>query len=131
MTGRIASPLALVGALIRNGTVRPSTAARTDYLLLEAAGIVRVEKEGRLGQLFLVKEDVARDSLELLRAAVGGDDSGPSGDLWLPGSTGFTTPEKDRAHLPAIQPGAEAEALESTVEQLRSELGRKLRGEDF
>lgn len=84
-----------------------------------------------MGRLVLVKDDVARDSLELLRIAVGGDDSGPAGDLWLPGSTGFTTPEKDRARLPEIAPGAEAEALESSVEQLRSELGRKFRGEDF
>lgn len=130
-TGRIDSPLALVGALIRNGTVAPSTAARTDYLLLESAGIVRVEKEGNRGRMHLVKEDVARDSLELLRAAVGGDDSGPAGELWLPGSTGFVTPERDRAALPAIQPGAEAEALESAVEHLRDELGRKFRGEEF
>lgn len=130
-TGRIDSPIALVSALIRNGTVRPTTAARTDYLLLEAAGIVRVEPEGNLGRMFLVKDDVARDSLELLQAAVGGDDSGPSGDLWLPGSTGFTTPEQDRAHLPDIAPSAEAEALESTVEHLRSELGRKFRAEEF
>ena len=130
-TGRIESPLALVGALIRNGTVRPSTAARTDYLLLEAAGIVRVEREGNLGRMHLVKEDVAQDSMDLLRAAVGGDDSGPSGDLWLPGSTGFTTPERDRAQLPEISPGAEAEALQSTVEHLRSELGRRFRGEEF
>ena len=130
-TGRIDYPVALVKALIRDGTVRPTTAARTDYLLLEAAGIVRVEREGNLGRLFLVKEDVARDSLELLRLAVGGDESGPTGDLWLPGSTGFTTPERDRATLPEIPPGAEAEALRSTVEHLRSELGRKFRGEDF
>lgn len=130
-TGRIESPLALVGALIRNGTVRPSTAARTDYLLLEAAGIVRVEQDRNLGRMHLVKEDVARDSLELLRAAAGGDESGPTGELWLPGSTGFTTPERDRAQLPDIAPGGEAEALQSTVEHLRSELGRRFRGEDF
>lgn len=130
-TGRIDDPLALVGALVRNGTIAPSTAAATDYLLLEAAGIVRVEKTGNLGRLYLVKDEVARDSLDLLRLAVGGDEFGPHGEVHLPGSKAFITPERDRAALPAIQPGAEAEALHSSVEYLREELGRKFRGEDF
>lgn len=92
-TGRIENPVALVRALIRNRTVAPSTAAKTDYLLLQAAGIVRVDDyDERRGQMHLVKLDVAEDSLELLRAAVGGDESGPEGTFWLPGSTGFTTP---------------------------------------
>jgi hypothetical protein len=132
-TGRIENPIALVRALIRDGTVRPSTAARTDFLLLESAGIVRVEEHRGLGRLQLVKDDVARDSLELLRSAVEGDGAGAEGKLWLPRSQGFVTPENDRASLAnvPIQPGAEAEALTSSVEELRTELGRKVRGEEF
>lgn len=132
-TGRIADPIALVSALIRDGTVRPSTAAKTDFLLLESAGIVRVEEVGGLGQLRLIKEDVARDSLDLLRSAVCGDSSGSAGEIWLPGSRRFVTPERDRAALSnvPVQEGAEAEALRSSVEHLRSELGRKVRGEEF
>lgn len=130
-TGRIDYPIALVRRLISEGTVKPTTAARTDYLLLEAAGIVRVERKGRMGQLHLVKTDVAEDSLTLLRLAVADDGDGGAGDLWLPGSTGFITPERDRASLPPIGAGAEAEVLESAVEELRSELERKFRGEDF
>jgi len=133
-TGRIDYPLALVRRLIQERTVNPSSAARTDYLLLEAAGVVRVEPldDGRRGRLHLLKEDVARDSLEVLRAALGDDESPNAGQLLLPGATmGFTTPERDRASLPDIQPGAEREALESAVEELRAELGREVRGEDF
>jgi hypothetical protein len=130
-TGRIEYPIALVRRLIQDKTVRPTTAARTDYLLLEAAGIVRVERHGRLGQLHLVKEDVAEDSLKLLRLAVAEEGDGRPGELWLPGSTGFVTPERDRAALPEITPSAEAEVLESAVEELRSELERKFRGEEF
>jgi hypothetical protein len=132
-TGRIDYPIALVRRLINDRTVRPSTAARTDYLLLEAAGIVRVEKKGRMGQIHLVKDDVAQDSLDLLRVALAGEgEEDPAHDLWLPGSSaGFVTPERDRAALPEIGPGAEAEVLESAVEELRSELERKFRGEEF
>lgn len=127
-TGRIEKPVALVNALIRNGTIAPSTAAKTDYLLLQAAGIIRVDDyDTTRGQMHLIKQDVALDSLELLRAAVGGDESDPAGDFWLPGSTGFTTPERDRATIPEIQAGADAEALQSAVETLR----QRLRGDDL
>jgi hypothetical protein len=134
-TGRIDYPLALVRKLITEGTVSPSSAARTDYLLLETAGVVGVERldDQRRARLHLLKEDVARDSLDLLRAALDGGEAEAVGNLVLPGSASamFTTPERDRAAIPEIQEGAEREALESVVENLRVDLGRKVRGEDF
>lgn len=140
-TGRIRDPVALVGALLRKGSVGPTTAAKTDYPLLEAAGIVRVdEMQSGLGKLVLVKEDVARDSLELLRRALGEGSArttDPLDSLWLPGA--FHSPERDRHSLQEVGEGAEAEVVQSTVEELRAltlrdrqeAIGRRLRAEVF
>lgn len=132
-TGRIETPLRLLGALINRGTVGPTTSIRTDYPLLEARGIVRVDKTaGDMAFLRLVKEDVAKDSLELLERALGdeperGNSASPVDALWLPGS--FTTPERDRQQMPEINPGAEQDMLVSTLEELREQTRRQLRGE--
>jgi hypothetical protein len=130
--GRILSPLVLVNALINRGSVGPTTSIREDYPLLEAHGIVSVttRADGR-AYLNLVKRDVAKDSLELLRAALGDEEplgaSNPLDALWLPGT--FTSPERDRKTLPEPKPSDEAEVIESTVERLREETSRRLRGE--
>jgi hypothetical protein len=130
--GRIESPIALVSALINRGTVGPTTSIREDYPLLEAHGIVAVNtrSDGR-AYLQLVKDDVARDSLELLRAAIGEEPSGgadnPLESLWLPGT--FTSPERDRRTIPELAPSDEVEVLESAVERLREETQRALRNE--
>jgi len=133
-TGRIGNPVILVEKLIRTGSVGPATAISRDYPLLEAKGIVRVEKSGERGYLHLVKDDVAKDGLELLRHALGdsggGNASNPLETLWLPG-TAFRSPERTRAELPSLQPGAEAEVLNATIERLREETGRKMRREDI
>ena len=131
--GRIDNPLVLVEALIRKGHVGPTTSIKEDYPLLEAHGIVAVDEQpGGRAYLRLVKQDVAEDSLELLRLALGGDDPGAGNDaldgLWLPGT--FTTPERDRSRLPEIEPSSEAEVLGAAVEQLHEETQRKLRGEE-
>jgi hypothetical protein len=131
-TGRIDYPVALVNALINKGAVGPTTAARREYGLLEAAGIVRAEEtDGGKAMLHLVKEDVAKDSLELLKRALDEDPAShvTSADaLWIPGTV--TTPERDRNQLAAPQ-GAQRELIQSTVEELRSEIGRKVRGEEL
>lgn len=131
--GRIANPLVLVEALIRKGYVGPTTSIKDDYPLLEAHGIVAVDEQaGGRAYLRLVKQDVAEDSLELLRLALGAEDQPAGADalegLWLPGT--FTTPERDRARLPEIEPSSEADVLNSVVDQLHEETQRKLRGED-
>ncbi|MEX2645681.1 MAG: hypothetical protein WD249_05415 [Gaiellaceae bacterium] len=131
-TGRIDNPILLVERLIERRVVGPATAIKRDYPLLEAKGIVRVQKVGERAYLHLVKEDVARDGLELLRLALADAEPAPGAKnpleaLWLPGS--FRAPERTRAELPPLQPGAEAEVITSTVEQLREEAARAMRRE--
>lgn len=133
-TGRIADPVVLVRALIDRGRVGPATAIGTDYPLLEASGIVRVSRlEGSTrAYLELMKRDVAEDSLELIRLALG-DETPRRGDnpirlLWVPGT--FSSPERDRRELPELQPSAEAEVIGSVVERLREETARRMRQED-
>jgi hypothetical protein len=132
-TGRIDFPIALVRALINKGSVGPTTAARTDYGLLEGAGIVRAEEVGGgKATLHLVKRDVAEDSLELLRLALEDDHSKGADSvdaLWIPG-TALTSPERDRQQVPAPA-GDERELIQSTVEELREEIGRRTRGEEL
>jgi hypothetical protein len=130
--GRIHDPLLLVRRLIERGQVGPATSIGREYPLLEAKGIVRVTKQGDgRAWLDLVKRDVAEDSLDLLSRALAGDEEAGSEagvrTLWLPGT--FRSPEENRRALPEIRPGAEAEVLAATVEELREETARVLRGE--
>ena len=138
-TGRIASPLVLVEALLARGAVGPASAITSDYPLLESFGIVRIREstilKGR-SYLELVKRDVVADSLDLLRAAMGAQsDTGslaeddPLASLWTPG--GFVNPERDRQILPEVRPGDSKELFDYTIQRLRDELNRVKRGEDF
>ena len=132
-TGRINHPIALVRALINKKSVGPTTAARTDYGLLEGAGIVRAEEVGG-GQamLHLVKEDVAKESLDLLSLALEDDPSQQADSvdrLWIPGSA-LMTPEQDRRHLDEPV-GDGRDLVQSTVERLRTEIGQSTRGESL
>jgi len=130
--GRIRDPLLLVRRLIERGEVGPATSIANEYPLLESRGIVSVETgTGGRGMLKLVKKDVARDSLELLRQALdgsehGGGEEGTKG-LWVPGT--FRSPERTRRALPELEPGVEAEVLNSAVEELREATARALRRE--
>jgi hypothetical protein len=131
-TGRINDPLVLVDALINRGTVGPATAIGRDYPLLESAGIVRA-REARGGQYYLdlVKRDVAEDSRTLLaRALEGGGGQHSAGSLnalWLPGS--FQGPERDRSQLQVT--AAQAEVFDSALLNLREQMQRRRRGEEF
>jgi hypothetical protein len=132
-TGRIDYPIALVNALINKRSVGPTTAARTEYGLLEGAGIVRAEEVGGgMAMLHLVKPDVAEESLELLRLAIDEDPSQQADSvegLWIPGSA-MTTPEQDRRRL--HEPVGDArEIVQSTVEHLREEIAKSARGENL
>jgi hypothetical protein len=133
-TGKIRDPLVLVRALINKGRVGPTSSIASDYPLLESHGIVRVrESSSRPGLSFLelVKTDVAEDSLDLLRAALGEEVQAPGADpldaLWLPGS--FTSPERDRHALPEPSLGDEADVIKSTIEHLREETSQQIRQE--
>jgi hypothetical protein len=130
-TGKIDNPVALVQALISRKSVGPTTAAGTEYGLLEGAGIVRAEPvAGGKAMLHLVKDDVAEESLDLLKLALDEDPSQQADSvekLWIPGSV-MTTPERDRHQIP--EPiGDEREIVLSTVQKLREDIGEKNRGE--
>jgi hypothetical protein len=132
-TGRIEYPIALVRALINKKAVGPTTAADKEYGLLEGAGIVRAEPVGGgKSMLHLVKEDVAEESLALLRRALDEDPSQQADSvekLWIPGSA-MMSPERDRSRLQAPI-GDEREMVQSTIERLREDIGRSTRGEDL
>jgi hypothetical protein len=67
---KIWSPVELVDALIRRGEVGPATAIGSDYVLLEKHGIVKVKEDtNHIGRynMYLVKEDVAKTALEVLK----------------------------------------------------------------
>jgi hypothetical protein len=131
--GRILDPIVLVSALIRKGEVGPATNISTHYPLLESRGIVRVERQPNgQGMLKLVKEDVARDSLELLRQALADDEPGLRGEqgvqaLWVPGT--FGTPERNRRVAPELSPSVETEVLTSAIEELREATAQAMRRE--
>lgn len=137
-TGRILDPVVLVRAMLNRGTVGPATAITTDYPSLEARGIVAVEMVAgtRMANLRLVRRDVAEDSLRLLEQALGGAGgaTAPAArsieSLWVPGVE-MVSPERDRAELPEIAPGAEAELYNSLVMELRERAARAIRLEDL
>ncbi len=91
---------------------RLATAARREYGLLEAAGVVRAEEtDGGKAMLHLVKRDVAEDSLELLEMALDDDPASSvtsAKALWIPGTV--TTLERDRNQLAAPE-GAQRELI--------------------
>jgi hypothetical protein len=81
--------------------------------------------------LHLVKPEVARDSLDLLKLALDEDPSQGADSveaLWIPGSA--VLPEADRLRTPAPE-GDERELIQSTVEELREHLQRRQRGEEL
>lgn len=135
-TGKIASPVVLVQALLNRKVVGPATAIASDYPLIESHGIARVEPSshhrGR-AYLRLIKEDVVRDSLDLLKAALGesgelGSEKEPLGTLWVPGT--YAVPERLRVQG-QLRPGAEKEVFDAAIMELRKQAGRKIRLEEL
>lgn len=125
--GRIANPVVLVNALLNRGSVGPASNISTDYHLLEAAGIVRVDPGPGRSRLHLVKEDIVRDALGWLRQIYDPDHS-PGESLILTASpTSFITPEVDASSLAAS--GAGAEIATASILALREQVARNVRGE--
>lgn len=119
--GRIVDPVRLVESLLKNGQVGPATNIGTDYHLLEAAGVVRVEgKNGERAFLKMLKEDIIRDGLDWLKASLGSVPGGPSTLTKLTNAPGgFVTPEQDRSIIP--DDAAANEIMTATILQLREE----------
>ncbi|MFE9069219.1 hypothetical protein [Streptomyces violaceusniger] len=125
--GRIANPIAIVRKLLNTGSVGPATNIGTDYHMLEAHGVVRVEEAaGGRAFLKLIKEDIVRDGLDWLHASLGSV-PGESADVpkleHVPGI--FIHPERDRSMLP--DDAASHEIVSSAVLELRKEAQRAVR----
>lgn len=127
--GRIMSPTVLVGALLRRGHVGPASNIATDYHLLEAHGIVRVDHGVDRPQLHLVKREVVEEGLSWLERTAGGADENfdpdTLGALRPPDS--FVSPEESRRMLQDNT--AAIELFQSAVLELRKEAGRAARHE--
>lgn len=127
--GRIISPVVLVDALLQKGRVGPATNIGTDYHLLEAAGIIRVEPVNGRANLHMVKREIVSDGLELLRR-LGGEEAGefdPSVLSALRPPRTFEAPEHDRLRLSAD--AASEEITRSAILKLREDAGRAARHE--
>jgi hypothetical protein len=128
--GQIKDPTVLVGKLLERGRVGPATNIGTDYLLLEASGVVRVEPDGDTGRayLHLLKREIVEGGLDWLQAGFGGIPGAGSGSVRLrqtPGS--FVNPEVDRASLP--DEAATNEIMIAAVLALREEAQRAARAD--
>ena len=65
LTGRINDPVSLLGKLISTGEIGQCTAIGRDYVLVEKAGVVRVQPGTKSGQF--VMHLVQKDTVELIR----------------------------------------------------------------
>ncbi len=119
-TGRIIDPEILLGSLLRRGTIGPATAIRTDYVLSEKAGIVRVRPAGSSsrGYMDLVQEDTVKKVLEII--STGSTD--PSGRVMSTSNIvegyDFKSIEQSRVEL-GKQSADMAEAENAIILQLR------------
>ncbi len=127
--GRIRSPVVLVDALLRRGVVGPATNIGTDYHLLEAAGIVRVERAERGSLLRMVKREIVSEGLDLLHRLMGDspDELDPAALGYLRPPRMFVTPEADRLSLSPDD--ATHELFGSAILRLREEAARAARHE--
>jgi hypothetical protein len=136
-TGRIHNPVVLVRALLNRGRVGPATAIATDYPMIESQGIARVElDESHPGRAYLrlVNEEVVRDSLPLIEAALGlhghpGGGEEPLQALWVPGS--YSGPERMRLRAANLRPGPAKDVFDATIAELRKRTAKRLRREDL
>jgi hypothetical protein len=128
--GQIRDPTVLVKKLLDRGKVGPATNIGTDYHMLEASGVVRVEPYGKSDRAYLrlLKREIVEGGLDWLKAGFGGI-PGPGSDSvrlhQAPGS--FLSPETDRASLP--DEAATNEIMVSAVLALREEAQRAARAD--
>lgn len=119
--GRIMDPVVLVRALLNRGTVGPASNIRTDYHLLEAHGIVKVnETAGGRAYLELVKEEIVQGGLGWLQKSSGTPLASEPAIKLLQSPGTFSNPEQERAN-PADDAAAN-ELAEAAVLRLREEV---------
>ncbi|MEU8227829.1 hypothetical protein [Kribbella sp. NPDC048915] len=126
-SNRLFSPQAFLRRLIREGEAGNASAIKSDYSMLETAGIVRVEQAQPYYKFILLQSDVAEEALTHLNVS-GGDGSMAGG---LREQQGYRHPERERARRRA-ELGRDAEpspgATESILAALRQEAGRRRYG---
>jgi len=122
---RIKYPVELVEALIQKGKVGPATAIGTDFILMEKHGLVEVKEDPDLGgryNMYLVKEDVAKTSLEILKhkrlLGLGEQVRIDAKGLCQTGE--FVNPEQDKIRLGKLS-AASVKAQERLIKVLRRE----------
>ncbi|ABK02375.1 hypothetical protein Arth_0978 [Arthrobacter sp. FB24] len=125
--GRIYDPALLVQRLIERGSVGPATNIGTDYHLLEAQGIVSVDKSSGKAFLNLVKEEIAVGGLAWLEQTLDSEAGSASSVKLSRAPSRFTTPEYDRSVIP--DDAAANEVVQSAVLRLREEVQRASRRE--
>ena len=127
--GQINNPTVLVGKLLNRGRVAQATNIGTDYHMLEAHGVVRVEPDGTgRAYLRLLKSEIVQGGLDWLKAGFGGIPGTGTESARLHQAPGyFTNPEVDRARLP--DEGAANEIMLSIVLDLRKEAQRAARAD--
>lgn len=125
-SNRLFAPVRFLNSLIKYGEAGDATNIRTDYSMLETAGIVKVEKATKYHKFVLLQSDVAEQAVNYLDDA---GQTGPSGGLR--DQRRYRHPEVERARRRA-QPGVEAEpsagATENIMAALRQEIGRRRYG---
>jgi hypothetical protein len=119
-TGRILYPEKLLRSLLNNGVIGPATAIRTDYILSEKAGIVRVKKLGSSNQgiMELVQTDTVKKVLEIVISGSTDPGSHPMSSSNIREGYDFRSIEQSRATMGTI-PTEIDEAENAIILQLR------------
>ncbi|HEX2050897.1 MAG TPA: hypothetical protein VHJ34_09755 [Actinomycetota bacterium] len=118
---RLWGPKTFLRALIRDGEAGDVPNIRTDYPMLETAGIVRVEPARRAYKLVLLQADVAERALEFWRQADRSEEIGSASALGQ--QRDYVHPEQERARLGKL-PEASSET-ERLLAALRETAGRR------
>jgi hypothetical protein len=104
--------------MIQDGEAGDASSIRTDYPMLEKAGIVRVEEGRKYHKLVLLQSDVAEQALTYLQSGGGTTADSASG---LRDQRSYVQPEQERARIrlarqPETSP-AEMDRLMAAVRQ--------------
>jgi hypothetical protein len=111
--------------MIRDGEAGDASSIRTDYPMLETAGIVRVEPGDRYHKLVLLQSDVAEEALSYLQSGGGG--AAADSASGLRDQRRYVQPEQERARIrlarqPETSP-AEMDRLMAAVRQTAGSRG--------
>ena len=123
-TGKIAIPVVLVKALLNRDKVGPCSAIGTDYIMLEKAGIVEVEraldKPGKQCYMKLLKKEVAEHVCDILEhGTVLPIQETKQLEFNFPSATSYRDPETNRVRTKIATKDSQ-EAFSAMIDKLRS-----------